>query len=308
METAALNLKCIFTSMQSLELLTKLWEQDLLGRQNNYHILEKHGNVALMGGIASMAVKKYQAASVAAFEAKDYNKAIALSVKAEKAIPAAISDGGLQEWHSRRATSVSSPLESRRDISYYLRWDLQGRLGNPVAESMALRELACYVDMLAGTIRLHLKSLAKQKGSPSFKPSKSVGRELLRTKALLFRAAQPECVIVDFNRRVIVSNHAAMAMNHLSSMLVGSFKKHMEAVNHNSSQMNTTIVEEYANFAETSTQVCDLIVFLYFSLMAITHTFFDHIDYMALRSSESSNLSFQYWFKYLRHYRSKLSL
>jgi len=205
MKTAAGNLQCVYTNMQSWELLNKIWEQQLSEFPGNYAILNMHGDLAAGAKMYAFAAKKYHAASSAALEAKNNRAALEMIDKAEHMIP----------LYEIDAKDTDAPVESSR----------------------AMVDLTCFIRMFGGTIRLHILKQQKQQEEAEEekkRSKKSTGKKAkekrttsssklqLETKAesMLLEAMHPRCVILDpENENRIVSNNAILAAGPLSELL-----------------------------------------------------------------------------------------
>ena len=82
------NLKCIYTNKQSFEVLHKVWDEQLAtpGAADNHQLLASQAKLALRGGLTPAAGKKFQAASILAFQAQNWEAALSYSIQAEEII------------------------------------------------------------------------------------------------------------------------------------------------------------------------------------------------------------------------------
>lgn len=159
LKAAAKNLRCIYTNMQSLELLQKIWSQQVSGSPNNAHLLENIGELLVSGGLYLPGGKKLQEAVVMAFEQKNYALALRVSSKAEKMIPEMLNE-------TRNLDLVMFEL---------------------------MRELQCYIYFLGGSTRSFLQLEA---GKDKFRLGKSDKVEVARGRSLLEAVLQPQCVVL----------------------------------------------------------------------------------------------------------------
>jgi hypothetical protein len=239
------NLGCPFSNVGSLELVTKLMDLQLSNSPRNHKLIASHGDLYLQGSMTSMAIQKYQTAVTVAFEAGALKEAISYSVKAEKSLSAVLAENGLQEWQKLR-------LRQAAIKSYDLHYNA-GFSGYETATQRLGRDHACFVDMLGGGVRAHISHQLDSKEKPKSKLGKTEKTQLARKKEILFRAIQPSCIIFDAANGRLQSTHAEKALNLLSNILVSEFNEKTRGKQQEDYDLG--VVEEFANFAYTASQV-----------------------------------------------------
>ena len=121
-ELALNNLKCVYSNMQSLELIQKVW--DIQYSQASVLkkplVLVKQADLAKKYDMVAMAAKRYLEATSISFDNKQYKNALEFSKKAENAIK-------LIDKQSKNDSEVQVP-----------------------------NSLRCHINSISGTVRLHL--------------------------------------------------------------------------------------------------------------------------------------------------------
>ena len=119
LNTLADNLKCIYTNKQSFEVLHKLWDEQLStpGAATNHQLLASHAKLALRGGLTPAAGKKFQAASILAFQAQHWEAALSYSIQAEETIALMLMDaegmnGAVQSTTTTGSSSGTMMLQA----------------------------------------------------------------------------------------------------------------------------------------------------------------------------------------------------
>jgi len=84
-DLTAKNLNCVFTSMNSMELLGKLFDIQLEANPDNVAVLEYHGDVLAKSDLPTLACQKYHAACLLATQQKALAAAVQMAVKLEQA-------------------------------------------------------------------------------------------------------------------------------------------------------------------------------------------------------------------------------
>lgn len=221
---AAENLNCVYTNMHSWELISKLWDSQLQSHASAppemiTKLLRKQGSIAEQAGLLATAIQKLNAATTTAFEGSLYELALRLSVRAEKLIPRLLN--GAHEISEKNKTRIVEP-SSQSDSP---------------DERIMMKDLICHVYLLGGHIRSFLGKRINSSGNNdnllinSDKRQASIGatqfllddklkEELQRTKPLLFRSIEPDCI---FLRDGTLNKYALVTMNTISSSLHENF-------------------------------------------------------------------------------------
>ena len=118
LNTLADNLKCIYTNKQSFEVLHKLWDEQLStsGGTNNHQLLASQAKLAVRGGLTPAAGKKFQAASMMAFQAQHWEAALTYSIQAEEIIALILKDAeGMNAAIQLHAIAADTTMENMND-------------------------------------------------------------------------------------------------------------------------------------------------------------------------------------------------
>ncbi len=200
-----------------MQLVNQLWQLEINNAQAAsagqhkqtpvYKVVAKHAAQALRAKLELLAAKKFMEAGGMAFDAKQYKRAISFSLQAEKI---------MDEVYAKNRNS-STPQEDK----------------TPIPD-----EFRCRIYLLGGTHRAFFKEHVAANAKQKIVVEKAVKKELGRTKELLFRAIEPQCVIADNAHH---SQQLHMALNYLSGIVSGEV---------NQSRVET--VEEYARLLTSS--------------------------------------------------------
>lgn len=129
MELAADNLQCIYSSKGALELLQKIWEQQLEMAPKSTAVLTLHGDIAMRGGLPVIAARKYQQSVNIAVENRNLPNAVEISRKAIHAV-------------ANISATVLRDSPELATTTYY--------------------ELMCWVHSVGGVIRYQLREQVRQ--------------------------------------------------------------------------------------------------------------------------------------------------
>eukprot|EP01038_Epipyxis_sp_PR26KG_P007842 gene7842-10649_t len=202
------NLRCLFTSRQSYELLHNIWKMQLeqTNKNNLYQVLIDQGNAAIRAEMHWLGAKKFIEAASQAFESKLYHKSL---------------------HFSRKSINVIDYLKNQTNNN-----NNQSNSSDEIVEAPA--QLTCYAFSLSGIIRNFLNMNIKQekkKGSSSssefpLKLTKKIKKELISSKSIFFRAIMPECAYLSDYYDSHGSNDQSqylVVLHHLSNILSASY-------------------------------------------------------------------------------------
>eukprot|EP00607_Mallomonas_marina_P010065 CAMPEP_0182417372 /NCGR_PEP_ID=MMETSP1167-20130531/1833_1 /TAXON_ID=2988 /ORGANISM="Mallomonas Sp, Strain CCMP3275" /LENGTH=524 /DNA_ID=CAMNT_0024590889 /DNA_START=499 /DNA_END=2073 /DNA_ORIENTATION=- len=210
LKIAAKNLRCIYTNMQSLELLQKVWQQQMAGNPKNAALVENIGTLLVSGGLYLPGGKKLQEGVVMAFEQKNYLLALRISSKAEEIIPEMLGD-----------RTVDHP-DDMVDM---------------------MHELACYIYFLGGSIR---GAIAGELKAQSMQKRRYDAAELDRAHELLIKVLQPNCTRLTATGPL---EYSVMAYNSLTNLLnVETQLRRISQEDSSSNQNDVKKEEEIAMF------------------------------------------------------------
>jgi tetratricopeptide (TPR) repeat protein len=179
-----------------MQLVNQLWAMELNahsgpGRQMGlFKAVAKQASQAVKAGLELLGAKKFLEASSAASEAKQYKKAISLSVQAERVL--------LQVEATNRNAST-----------------------NPEDVIPVPVELRCRIFLVAGTHRAFYSDFLKANAAKKIPVDKAVRKELLRAKELLFKAIEPECVRAGAANGAAGNGQLHIALNYLAGIVNG---------------------------------------------------------------------------------------
>lgn len=207
---AANNLHCVFTNMQSMELINKVFQNQLQQMPNDFRILENWGDILSIPALYGSAAQKYLNAITDAMQKHQYEKAMSISLKAERSIA---------YFYNQSATATADDFEAAE------------------ANRHVLDDLTCQIYSVGGRIRMQILELIEigeyKMPTRRISTSKGVGHlmiapytmeyQLSRYRTLLFQALQPKCVVVDPTNSKIVSNGAVSVMETLLHIVRDDF-------------------------------------------------------------------------------------
>jgi tetratricopeptide (TPR) repeat protein len=179
--TAADNLKCKFIMTGLWDIMSKIFQHKVQERPNDPGVREYVADVLVRAGVSLIAAKTYQEAVLMYFNQGLYADAIRVSSKVEQRIP------------------------------YFLLAEDDG------SSLPAVQEQTCNVYALGGSLRSFLATQPDKLATVEL--TAQLTEEISRAKELLFRAAQPNCTLVDERTKVIVYSHSVSASTHYIGLL-----------------------------------------------------------------------------------------
>jgi hypothetical protein len=181
-DAAIRNLQCIYTSKYSLELITKVWDQQLSNEPFNYHLLEAQARGAMHAQLPALAAKKYLSGMRLAHSLKKYSESIRFAEQTE---------------------SLTTGLEV----------EMQSLSSRESEQKHALQSLICQIFLSTSKLRLDIVA-ADDYGKTK--------RDELRRKAIdvLYAAGSTKCIIIDQRSLKLIATPALEAMNLLQASLL----------------------------------------------------------------------------------------
>lgn len=238
--SALRNLECIYSSKQSLELVTKLWVQQLSMSGNNYRVYAKQAAEAYqLGHLHIAATNKYLTASDLAYKIQQYDDSLDLIHAAENMTMIV-----RREMFGGSIPSIFMTDEAKSYGQYEIDlYKYSNKMTNEeIDQLLAMDSLICNIHMKGGRLRYDLRKHADLLNERS--------RELLvDTDRMIDQAGTIRCIIIDPRPpHRLHSTSALDALNIRTNDLIAHFDRN-----------NITSVNYLANFTKRLAKVLFLI-------------------------------------------------